>query len=59
MLSSILERLRDPIKSKFNYEVLEVEDIANAVIASLATPPNVLVSDRTIKLYEMTFLRKN
>lgn len=45
MLADVSQRLRDTTATTINeHEILETEDIANAVISCLATPPNVLVS---------------
>lgn len=43
MVASIARLLKGPV-AKIHYEFLNVEDIANAVISTLATPPDVLVS---------------
>lgn len=43
MLASISQRVSNNEKKNIN-KILETEDVANAVIYSLSTPPNVLVS---------------
>jgi len=43
MLSNIIKYAKD-VTTIANFKILDAEDVANAVIASLATPPNVLVS---------------
>lgn len=43
MLAGIGQRFNADI-SKVDMKMLEAEDVANAVICSLSTPPNVLVS---------------
>lgn len=55
MLASVSRRMVDPTDPAIEYEILGAEDIANAVISCLATPPNVLVSDLII-LIKQTFI---
>lgn len=43
MLANIAQKLKNP-PAKVDHKMLEGEDVANAVITSLSTPPNVLVS---------------
>jgi len=47
MVASIAKVIKGPVP-KINYEFLNVEDIANSVISSLATPPNVLIAEMTV-----------
>lgn len=43
MLANIANRMNSSA-SKKDFKILKADDVANAVISSLATPPNVLVS---------------
>jgi len=43
MLENIIKYATD-VTTTNDFKILDPEDVANAVIASLATPPNVLVS---------------
>ncbi|KAL5243847.1 hypothetical protein ACI65C_011257 [Semiaphis heraclei] len=50
LLLNILERSKEP-NSTFqvnNVNILQTEDVANAVIATLGTPPTVLIAEMTI-----------
>lgn len=52
MLAEVNKVMRDASTKDFN--MLNTNDIANAVITSLATPPNVLVRKNTYMLtYEL------
>ncbi|XP_025194801.1 farnesol dehydrogenase-like [Melanaphis sacchari] len=46
MLRDVSKIIRDI--STVNYKMLKMEDIANAVIACLATPPNVLIAEMIV-----------
>ncbi|XP_026822700.1 farnesol dehydrogenase-like [Rhopalosiphum maidis] len=46
MLADVGKIIRDT--STVDFKMLNVEDIANAVITSLATPPNVLIAEMTV-----------
>ncbi|KAL4091612.1 hypothetical protein QTP88_026271 [Uroleucon formosanum] len=46
MLADIVKIMTD--RPTINITILDVEDVANAVITSLATPPNVLIAEMTI-----------
>ncbi|XP_022183729.1 farnesol dehydrogenase-like [Myzus persicae] len=47
MLSNIIKYAKD-ITTSADFKILDAEDVANGVIASLATPPNVLIAEMTI-----------
>ncbi|VVC29948.1 Short-chain dehydrogenase/reductase SDR,NAD(P)-binding domain,Short-chain dehydrogenase/reductase [Cinara cedri] len=47
MLASVSSRFRDA-KLIANFKILNPEDIANAVISSLSTPPNVLIAEMIV-----------
>ncbi|KAE9540006.1 hypothetical protein AGLY_005258 [Aphis glycines] len=47
MLASILKYSKE-VTTAADFKILDAEDVANAVITSLATPPNVLIADMTI-----------
>jgi len=49
MLASILKYSKE-VTTAADFKILDAEDVANAVISSLATPPNVLVSKNICRL---------
>lgn len=44
MLANVNSKMSSSSSAKSNFKMLNVKDIADAVISALATPPNVLVS---------------
>uniref|UniRef100_A0A2S2PCV5 Dehydrogenase/reductase SDR family member 11 n=1 Tax=Schizaphis graminum TaxID=13262 RepID=A0A2S2PCV5_SCHGA len=47
MLTNIIKNNKE-LQTTVDHKILEAEDVANAVISSLATPPNVLIAEMII-----------